>query len=53
MAPNGAKIRLLIGYYNLNLIWDRMTSSGTMKRAFSFSRKNIESLQNILKDYGK
>ncbi|QPI05537.1 hypothetical protein [Campylobacter concisus] len=30
-----------------------MTSSGTMKRAFSFSRKNIESLQNILKDYGK
>ncbi|WP_234399915.1 hypothetical protein [Campylobacter concisus] len=24
-----------------------------MKRAFSFSRKNIESLQNILKDYGK
>ena len=53
MAPLGAKIRLLIGYYNLNLIWDRMTSSGTMKRAFSFSRKNIESLQNILKDYGK
>ena len=53
MAPLGAKIRLLIGYYNLNLIWDRMTSSGTMKRAFSFSQKNIESLQNILKDYGK
>ena len=53
MAVNSTKIRLLIGYYNLNLIWDRMTSSGTMKRAFSFSRKNIESLQNILKDYGK
>ena len=53
MAPLGAKIRLLIGYYNLNLIWDRMTSSGTMKRAFSFSRKNIESLQNMLKGYGK
>ena len=53
MAPLGAKIRLLIGYYNLNLIWDRMTSSGTMKRAFSFSQKNIESLENILKDYGK
>ena len=51
MAVNSTKIRLLIGYYNLNLIWDRMTSSGTMKRAFSFSRKNIESLQNILKDY--
>ena len=53
MAVNSTRIRLLIGYYNLNLIWDRMTSSGTMKRAFSFSRKNIESLQNILKDYGK
>ena len=53
IAVNTTKIRLLIGYYNLNLIWDRMNSNGTMKRAFTFSRLNIQTLENILKDYGK
>jgi len=53
MAVNSTKIRLLIGYYNLNLIWDRMNSSATMKRAFTFSLLNIQTLENILKDYGK
>ena len=53
MAPNGAKLRLLIGRYNISIIWNSMRSFASMKRSYKFNPKDVEAIRNILKDYGK
>ncbi len=53
MAPNGAKLRLLIGRYNISIIWNSMRSFAFMKQTYMFNPKDVEAIRNILKDYGK
>ena len=53
MAPNGAKLRLLIGRYNISIIWNSMRSFAFMKQTYMFDPKDVEAIRNILKDYGK
>ena len=52
-AINATKIRIIIGYYNLNIIWSKFKSLLSMNSTFVFSKLNVETLENILKDYGK
>ena len=53
MAPNGAKLRLLIGRYNISIIWNSMRSFAFMKQTYMFNPKDVEAMGNMLKDYGK
>ena len=53
MAPNGAKLRLLIGRYNISIIWNSMRSFAFMKQTYMFDLKDVEAIRNMLKDYGK
>ena len=53
MAPLGAKLRLLIGRYNISIIWNSMRSFAFMKQTYMFDPKDVEAIRNILKDYGK
>ena len=52
-AINVARLRYLIGYYNLNIIFDQLDSLTSMKRSYKFDPKDVEAIRNILKDYGK
>ena len=53
MAPNGAKLRLLIGRYNISIIWNSMRSFAFMKQTYMFNPKDVEAIRNMLKGYGK
>ena len=53
MAPNGAKLRLLIGRYNISIIWNSMRSFAFMKQTYMFDLKDVEAIRNMLKGYGK
>ena len=53
MAPNGAKLRLLIGRYNISIIWNSMRSFAFMKQTYMFNPKDVEAMGNMLKGYGK
>ena len=53
MAPLGAKLRLLIGRYNISIIWNSMRSFAFMKQTYMFNPKDVEAMGNMLKDYGK
>ena len=53
MAPLGAKLRLLIGRYNISIIWNSMRSFAFMKQTYMFDLKDVEAIRNMLKGYGK
>ena len=53
MAPLGAKLRLLIGRYNISIIWNSMRSFAFMKQTYMFNPKDVEAMRNMLKGYGK
>ena len=53
MAPLGAKLRLLIGRYNISIIWNSMRSFAFMKQTYMFNPKDVEAMGNMLKGYGK
>ena len=53
MAPLGAKLRLLIGRYNISIIWNSMRSFAFMKQTYMFDPKDVEAIRNMLKGYGK
>ena len=53
MAPLGAKLRLLIGRYNISIIWNSMGSFAFMKQTYMFNPKDVEAMRNMLKGYGK
>ena len=53
MAPLGAKLRLLIGRYNISIIWNSMRSFAFMKQTYMFNPKDVEAIRNMLKGYGK
>ncbi|WP_459861825.1 hypothetical protein [Campylobacter concisus] len=53
MAPFGAKLRLLIGRYNISIIWNSMRSFAFMKQTYMFNPKDVEAMRNMLKGYGK
>ena len=53
MAPLGAKLRLLIGRYNISIIWNSMRSFAFMKQTYMFDPKDVEAMGNMLKGYGK
>ena len=52
-AINVIKLRYLIGYYNLNIIFDQLDSLTSMKRSYKFDPKDVEAIRNMLKGYGK
>ncbi|WP_219336704.1 hypothetical protein, partial [Campylobacter concisus] len=47
------KLRLLIGRYNISIIWNSMRSFAFMKQTYMFNPKDVESMRNMLKGYGK
>ena len=53
MAPLGAKLRLLIGRYNISIIWNSMRSFAFMKQTYMFDLKDVKAIRNMLKGYGK
>ena len=53
MAPLGAKLRLLIGRYNISIIWNSMRSFAFMKQTYMFNPKDVKAMGNMLKGYGK
>ena len=53
MAPLGAKLRLLIGRYNISIIWNSMRSFAFMKQTYMFDPKDVKAMGNMLKGYGK
>lgn len=53
MAPLGAKLRLLIGHYNISIIWNSMRSFAFMKQTYMFDPKDVKAMGNMLKGYGK
>ncbi len=52
-AINSVKLRLLIGRYNISIIWNSMRSFAFMKQTYMFNPKDVEAMRNILKGYGK
>ena len=52
-AINSVKLRLLIGRYNISIIWNSMRSFAFMKQTYMFNPKDVESMRNMLKGYGK
>ena len=53
MAPLGAKLRLLIGRYNISIIWNSMRSFAFMKQTYMFDLKDVEAIRNMIKGYCK
>ena len=52
-AINSVKLRLLIGRYNISIIWNSMRSFAFMKQTYMFNPKDVEAMRNMLKGYGK
>ncbi|WP_459898816.1 hypothetical protein [Campylobacter concisus] len=52
-AINSVKLRLLIGRYNISIIWNGMRSFAFMKQTYMFNPKDVEAMRNMLKGYGK
>ena len=52
-AINSVKLRLLIGRYNISIIWNSMRSFAFMKQTYMFDLKDVEAIRNMLKGYGK
>ena len=52
-AINSVKLRLLIGRYNISIIWNSMRSFAFMKQTYMFNPKDVEAMGNMLKGYGK
>lgn len=52
-AINSVKLRLLIGRYNISIIWNSMRSFAFMKQTYMFNLKDVEAMRNMLKGYGK
>ena len=52
-AINSVKLRLLIGRYNISIIWNSMRSFTFMKQTYMFNPKDVEAMRNMLKGYGK
>ena len=52
-AINSVKLRLLIGRYNISIIWNSMRSFAFMKQTYMFNPKDVKAMRNMLKGYGK